>query len=31
MKLADIYKEFQTDIEYIESELEQTLSARHPV
>ncbi|WP_078391173.1 heptaprenyl diphosphate synthase component II [Shouchella patagoniensis] len=31
MKLADIYKEFQTDIEYIESELEHTLSARHPV
>lgn len=31
MKLADIYKEFRTDIEYIELVLEQTLSAKHPV
>ncbi|AIC94610.1 heptaprenyl diphosphate synthase component II [Shouchella lehensis] len=31
MKLAEIYKEFQTDIEYIESILERTLSAEHPV
>ncbi|WP_059103555.1 heptaprenyl diphosphate synthase component II [Shouchella shacheensis] len=31
MKLADIYKQFQADIEYIEEELEETLNARHPV
>ncbi|GIN10813.1 heptaprenyl diphosphate synthase component II [Shouchella clausii] len=31
MKLADIYKAFQGDIEFIEAELERTLSAKHPV